>query len=161
MDSLAGVAQIPDVMSSPAADEYAACRHDLLRAERDLATRVVDSSRSGDLDPDNLGELVLRLVESVISIRANGRTITTPIAGAIASSCLRLCCVSAGAGLAAQSIAQHRLDAFATTRRGWQRIVQVRPRSAIRIRRTIDCETASHPTRCGLTERMANDQTIA
>lgn len=108
------LARVPDVMSSPAAEEYAACRHDLLRAYRDLAITVVDSSGSDGLDPDSLGELVLQLVEGVINIRASGRTITTSVAEAIASSCLRICGTETSAVLAARSVAQDRLEAFAT-----------------------------------------------
>lgn len=108
------LARIPDVMSSPAAEEYAACRHDLLHAYRELATTTVDTSRSGDLDPDSLGELVLQLVEAVISLRASGRTITTSVARTVASSCLRLCGVGTDVLVATQSVAQDRLDAFTT-----------------------------------------------
>lgn len=111
------LARIPDVMSSPAAEEYAACRHDLLCAYRDLAITVIDSSRSDGLDPDSLGELLLQLVEAVISIRANGRNVTTSVTRAIASSCLRLCGVASDALLAAQSVAQDRLNTFAATNR--------------------------------------------
>ena len=111
------LARVPDVMSSPAADEYAARRHNLLRAYRDLAITVVDSSRSDDLDPDDLGELLLQLVETVISIRANGRNATASVARSIASSCLRLCGVGADAILAARPVAVDRLDAFSTANR--------------------------------------------
>lgn len=103
------------MIASPAANEYATCRRDLFRAYRDLALTVVDSSRSDDLDPDSFGELVLQLVEAVISIRASNRPVTTSVARAIASSCLRLCGVDPDAILAAQSVAGARLDAFAAT----------------------------------------------
>lgn len=110
------LAHIPDVMSSPAAEEYAAGRRDLLRAYRDLAIAVIDPPRSDELDPDNLGELLLQLVEAVISIRVGGRPITTSVTRAIASSCLRICGVDTDAVLAAQLIAQDRLHAFANSR---------------------------------------------
>jgi len=106
------LACIPDVMSSEAAKEYAASRRDLLRAYRDLVATVVDESRSDDLDPDELGELVLQLVEAVIGIRASGRIVTMSTVHAVASSCLRLCGVESAALATARSIAQDRLDAF-------------------------------------------------
>ena len=111
------LARAPDVMSSPAAEEYAACRQDLLRSYGDLATTILDSSRSDELDPNSLGELVLQLVETVIGTRASGRAITNSVARAIASTCLRLCGADTNAVLAAQSVVQDRLDAFTNTGR--------------------------------------------
>ncbi|MFI5623967.1 TetR/AcrR family transcriptional regulator [Nocardioides sp. NPDC051685] len=111
------LARVPDVMASPVATEYVAGRRDLLGAYRDLATAVLDSSRSEALDPDSLGELVLQLVETVISVRASGRAITNTVTRAIAASCLSLCGADTNAVLSAQSVVRDRLDAFANQRR--------------------------------------------
>lgn len=110
------LAGVPDIVSSPAAEEYVASRNDLLNAYRDLAHTAATESRTDDLDPEDLGELVLQLVEGVIRIRARGRAITTSTARSIASSCLRLCGVGADDLLVARSVAQERLADFATSR---------------------------------------------
>lgn len=115
------LAGVPDIVSSPAAEEYVASRNDLLSAYQDLAHSVANESGTDDLGPEDLGpedlgELVLQLVEGVIRIRARGRAIATSTARSIASSCLRLCGVGADDLLVARSVAQERLAEFAASR---------------------------------------------
>ncbi|MGY0389538.1 hypothetical protein ACWZJV_21430 [Nocardioides sp. WG-D5] len=107
------LAGVPDIVSSPAAEGYVASRNDLLTAYRDLANTVATESRTDNHDPEDLGDLVLQLVEGVIAIRASGRSITTSTARSIASSCLRLCGVGTEDLRVAQSVAQTRLAEFA------------------------------------------------
>lgn len=103
---------IPDVMSSPAAQEYAASRRDLLDAYCRLADTVIDGTQPDDLDRDERGELLLQHVENVIGLRAGGRPVSRSMAHAIASSCLRLCGVETSALRTAREVALERFDLF-------------------------------------------------
>lgn len=101
---------LPDVLSSPAAKAYETGRVDLLDAYRRLTSATIDDAKSDDLDSDSLGELILQLVETVIGLRAAGRTVPSSTAHTIATSCLRLCGVKAEALRSARRTAQIRYD---------------------------------------------------
>lgn len=103
---------IPDVMSSPAAQEYAASRRDLLDAYCRLADTIIDETHLDDLEREGRGELLLQYAENVIGIRASGRSISRSMAHAIASSCLRVCGVETSALRTARAVALERFDMF-------------------------------------------------
>jgi len=83
--------RLPDVTSQPLFARSKAVRRELIDAYDRIASRLTDDRRQHDL---RLGNVLLQLVEVVISIRRVGDTLTDTKRHAIAASALRLCDVS-------------------------------------------------------------------
>lgn len=82
--------RLPDVTSQPTYDRFITVRRELTEAYHRIGQRVGDSDRTQEL---RLGELLIQLVEVVISMRRTGADITATKRHAIATSALRICCV--------------------------------------------------------------------
>ncbi|GGR39491.1 AcrR family transcriptional regulator [Nocardioides luteus] len=96
--------RLPDVIASPVYDRYGHLRGELVAgygrvAERAAAERVPAGGEPG------LGDLLVQMVEGVISLRREDRIGSTTVA-TIASACLRLC------GIAEDAIEQARETAL-------------------------------------------------
>lgn len=83
--------QLPDVAQSEAYEEFRGDRHELLAAYGELGAEVAAKSGGTTALPEELGELLIQLVEVVISIRTSGETVDCDRADRIASTCLRIC----------------------------------------------------------------------
>lgn len=82
--------QLPDVACSEAYEEFRGDRHELLAAYGAFGVEVA-KQRGMVAFAEELGQMLIQLVEVVISVRANGQSVDCARADRIASSCLRIC----------------------------------------------------------------------
>ena len=80
--------RLPDVTSQPLFEGARTLRRELVHAYDRIASHVTNNRRHHDL---RLGNVLLQLVEVVISIRRVGDTLTDTKRQAIAASALRIC----------------------------------------------------------------------
>lgn len=80
--------RLPDVTRQPLFERSKAVRRQLIDAYDRIASHLTDDRRQRDL---HLGNVLLQLVEVVISIRRAGDTLTDIKRHAIAASALRIC----------------------------------------------------------------------
>ncbi|TQL68236.1 TetR family transcriptional regulator [Nocardioides albertanoniae] len=82
--------RLPDVIASPAYARFSHLRADLVAAYTRSGLRAAGEQVATGAREPGLGELLLPMVESVISLRREDR-IETATVSTIASACLRLC----------------------------------------------------------------------
>ncbi|TQL70288.1 TetR family transcriptional regulator [Nocardioides albertanoniae] len=80
--------RLPDVARQPLFERSKAVRRELIDAYDRIASHLTDHKRHHDL---RLGNVLLQLVEVVVSIRRTGDTLTDTKRHAIAASALRIC----------------------------------------------------------------------
>ncbi|MER7556888.1 helix-turn-helix domain-containing protein [Nocardioides sp. NPDC126508] len=80
--------RLPDVTRQPLFERSKAVRQELIDAYDRIASHLIDHRRHHDLRP---GNVLLQLVEVVISIRRTGDTLTDTKRHAIAAAALRIC----------------------------------------------------------------------
>jgi hypothetical protein len=103
--------RLPDVIASPVYDRYGHLRGDLVAGYGRVAQRAAGERISASSGEPGLGELLVQMVEGVVSLRREDRVGSTTVA-TIAAACLRLC------GIAEDAIEQARgaaLTALART----------------------------------------------
>ena len=101
--------RLPDVIASPVYDRYRHLRGDLVAGYGRVGLRAAAGRAAASSGGPGLGELLLQMVESVVSLLREDRVDSSTVP-TIASACLRLC------GVAEESIEQARqpaLDALA------------------------------------------------
>lgn len=91
MHNIGVLPRLPDIAPSPAAREYAAARQDLVLTYSSLGISCASDVVIGTIDKSQLGELIMQLVESVITARTEGDVVSKGTLRGVAASCLRVC----------------------------------------------------------------------
>lgn len=102
--------RLPDVIASPVYDRYGHLRGDLVARYGRVAQRAAGERVSASSGEPGLGELLVQMVESVVSLRRDDRVGSSTVA-TIAAACLRLC------GVAEDAIEQAREAALSALAR--------------------------------------------
>lgn len=104
--------QLPDVSNSDAYEEFRGDRKELRDAYGALGAAVAARQGAVSIPEDQLGEMLIQLVEVVISMRSNEETVDCDTAVTIAASCLRICGAGAEQIDAARPRALELVDSF-------------------------------------------------
>lgn len=83
--------RMPDVRSSEVFEEFQPAFRELVAAYGRLGAGIVSSPVAAAVGVDQLGGLLVQVVEVVIRIRSRGDEVTGAQARAIAATCLRIC----------------------------------------------------------------------
>lgn len=83
--------RMPDVRSSEVFEEFEPALRELVAAYGRLGAGIVSSPVAAAVGVDQLGGLLVQVVEVVIRIRSRGDEVTGAHARAIAATCLRMC----------------------------------------------------------------------
>jgi AcrR family transcriptional regulator len=83
--------RMPDVRSSEVFEEFRPAFRELVAAYGRLGAGVVSGPVAASVGVDQLGGLLVQVVEVVIRIRSRGDEVTGAHARAIAATCLRIC----------------------------------------------------------------------
>ena len=106
--------RMPDVRSSEVFEEFQPALRELTAAYGRLGAAVVSSPVAATVGVDQLGELLVQVVEVVIRIRSRGDKVARQDARAIAATCLRVCGVRDGRIASAAAAAEELMPMFAT-----------------------------------------------
>jgi AcrR family transcriptional regulator len=87
MHNIGILPSLPDVESS----EYEVARSDLRRTYATLGIACASDAVLSTIGKDQLGDLLITTVESVVGSRANGDVVTQMELRAVAATCLRVC----------------------------------------------------------------------
>lgn len=91
MHNIGILPSLPDVEST----EYEVARSDLRRTYATLGIACASDAVLDTISKEQLGDLLITMVESVVGSRAGGDVVTHMELRAVAASCLRICGVSA------------------------------------------------------------------
>lgn len=108
--------RMPDVRNSEVFAEFQPALRELTAAYGRLGAAVVSSPVAAAVSVNQLGGLLVQVVEVVIRVRARGEQVTRADARAIAATCLRICGVSAGRNVRATPTADDLLLRLAEKR---------------------------------------------
>ncbi|WP_338144024.1 TetR/AcrR family transcriptional regulator [Nocardioides turkmenicus] len=109
--------RMPDVRSSEVFGEFQPALRELVAAYGRLGAAVISGPVAATVSVDQLGGLLVQVVEVVIRIRARGDEVTRADARAIAATCLRVCGVRDGRIALAAAAADELMPMFATDAR--------------------------------------------